>query len=84
MSDLTDPGQEMTQREGAKLMHISPATIGRLLNDGDLAFVRKRKLRRLYAGQVQHIVNAMATGRTGSIPEWAAEWNAGRQQSQVA
>lgn len=84
MSDLTDLGASIAQRKGAELMGISVSTVARLLNEGVLAFIRPRRQRQLYTSQVEYIAAARRAGRTGSVAEWAAEWNAARQQIQAA
>lgn len=79
---MTDAGAAetfMAQRKAADLLHVGVSTIGKLMTDGDLDHFRTRRVRRLYAGQVQFVADQMAAGRTGSLGQFAREWRASRQ-----
>lgn len=84
MSDLAKPALFLSHAETARRLGIGVATVGRLLNDGALDFVKQRTQRKPYRAQVEHIEAALAAGRTGSIKEFAAEWRAELRETHAA
>lgn len=82
MTDTGDPF--LTHSQAARRLHVSVRTIGRLMNDEALSFVRTRTFRRPYASEVDYIAAAISAGRTGSIREFHEEWQASRHQQAVS
>jgi hypothetical protein len=67
----------------AARLTVSKSTVVRLMDDGALVCVRQRSRRRANAGQVDYVVRAIRSGRSGSLEQFAAEW-AAMQQEQVS
>jgi transposase len=82
VSDQDGGGLLLSITEAASRLMVSYSTVVRLMDASEpaLACVRQRSRRKANAAQVDYVVAAIRSGRTGSVEGFAAEWLAAQKQ----
>jgi hypothetical protein len=85
VSDLRTGGLLISITEAARRLMVSYTTVVRLMDEDEpaLACVRQRSRRKANAAQVDYVVAAIRSGRTGSLEGFAAEWLAAQKPAHV-
>ena len=58
---------------------VSRSTVARLIEDEALQCVRQRSRRRVNPAQIDYVIRAVTSGRSGSVEGFALEWLALQQ-----